>query len=119
MRNIYLGSLTMCCILFAAVPAWAEEEALPKKISMKLLRGVANLSTGWIELGKQPYLVGAEHGWVMGVLRGPFDGIGMFVARTVGGAYEILTFPLPIPPSYRPLVQPNFSWQPELPSSAP
>ncbi|OLD74828.1 MAG: hypothetical protein AUG95_01395 [Nitrospirae bacterium 13_1_20CM_4_62_6] len=53
---------------------------------------------------------------VTGALRGPIDGLGMFVARTVAGAYEVLTFPIPLPPRYQPMLFPEYIWQPELPS---
>ncbi len=85
----------------------------------KLERGLVNLGTGWAEILKQPYLIGKEHGWLAGTLRGPVEGLGMVVARTVSGAYEILTFPLPIPSGYQPMVEPDYVWQDERDRSAP
>jgi putative exosortase-associated protein (TIGR04073 family) len=81
----------------------------------KLGRGMANLGMGWMEFGKQIYVVGEEEGWLWGLSRGPIDGLGMTLARTVGGIYEILTFPIPIPSQYQPLIHPPYVWQPELP----
>lgn len=103
----------MGLILWSASPALAEEPSVPQGIATKLTRGAANFATGWIEVPKQIYLVGQREGWVTGALRGPIDGLGMFVARTVAGAYEVLTFPFPIPPRYQPMLLPEYVWHPE------
>ena len=92
-----------------------EPHALSEQISGKLLRGMVNLSTGWIEVPRQIYEVGTHEGWVRGLLRGPFDGIGMFFARTVAGAVETATFPVPLP-TYQPLLTPAYAWESENPS---
>jgi len=110
----------LCLLIVSGTPAHAEEPGLFKQIGTKFVRGVANITTGWAEIPKQVYLVGKNEGWVAGVFRGPFDGIGMFFARTVAGAYEILTFPVPVPSRYQPMVQPEYVWEPEpsAPSAA-
>ena len=109
-----LAFVWMFCVLMAtSVPAVAEEPGLAQQIGTKFVRGVANLTTGWVEIPKQIYVVGTNEGWVAGALRGPFDGLGMFAARTIAGAYEILTFPIPVPPHYQPLLQPDFVWEAE------
>jgi len=101
--------LASMCVL----PAQAEEPAnLETQISQKFLRGVVNLSTGWMEIPRQVYEVGQNEGWVTGVLRGPFDGIGMFFARTVAGAVEVATFPVLLPP-YQPILSPAYVWESE------
>ena len=98
-------------------PAHADEsQALGDRISGKLIRGMVNLSTGWIEVPRQIYEVGTHEGWVRGLLRGPFDGIGMFFARTVAGAVETATFPVPLP-TYKPLLTPAYAWESEDPSN--
>ncbi len=97
----------------AEAPAHAEEfHALGDRISGKLIRGIVNFSTGWIEVPRQIYEVGTHEGWVRGMLRGPFDGIGMFFARTVAGAVETATFPVPLP-TYNPLLMPAYAWESE------
>ncbi|MBM4121168.1 MAG: exosortase system-associated protein, TIGR04073 family [Nitrospira sp.] len=112
-------------LLWSGAPAWAgerspvrqvaEEPSTVSQIGTKLLRGAANFATGWVEFPKQIYLVGQNEGWLTGAIRGPIDGLGWFVARTVGGAYEVLTFPFPIPFHYQPLFTPEYVWQPVPP----
>lgn len=89
-----------------------EMPTLGEQMSQKFMRGVVNLSTGWVEIPRQIYVVGANEGWVRGVLRGPFDGIGMFFARTVAGAVEVATFPVPLP-TYQPMITPTYAWESE------
>lgn len=96
--------------------ARADEPSYPERIGTKLMRGMTNLITSVGEFPKQIYLVGQKEGWVQGVFRGPVEGLGMFIARTVAGAYEVVTFPLPVPPGYQPMLLPEYVWQPEPPS---
>ena len=110
------GSVIVFLILWSASPALGEEPSVPERIATKFTRGAANIATGWMEMPKQVYLVGRREGWVTGALRGPIDGLGMFIARTIAGAYEVLTFPLPLPPQYQPMLLPEYIWQPELPA---
>lgn len=96
--------------------AQADEPSYAERIGTKLMRGMTNLITGVGEFPKQIYLVGQKEGWVQGVFRGPVEGLGMFIARTVAGAYEVVTFPLPVPPGYQPMLLPEYVWQAEPPS---
>lgn len=117
--------IVMCLVICPGYPVQAQDvsaisqEEAPSllcQVAMKLVRGIANFTSGWVEIPKQIYLVGQNEGWLTGALRGPMDGLGMFVARTIAGAYEVVSFPLPIPAQYQPLLQPDFVWQPEPPS---
>ncbi len=118
----FMLTVMMGLILCGGAPAQADEPlsagqaadnpSVFSRIGTKLLRGAANFATGWVEMPKQIYLVGQQEGWVTGAIRGPIDGLGWFVARTLGGAYEVLTFPVPIPLEYQPLFTPEYVWQP-------
>lgn len=104
--------------LVTNAPVHADEPStLGDRISEKLIRGVANISTGWIEVPRQIYEVGTHEGWVSGLLRGPFDGIGMFFARTVAGVVETATFAVPLP-TYEPMVTPAYAWESDDPSDS-
>ena len=116
----------MGLMLVLAMPAWADEPpsqvqatdepkepGLAAQIGTKLARGLTNFGFGWVERPKQIYLVGRDRGWLAGTFRGPVEGLGMFGARTIAGMYEIFSFPVPLPPHYQPLMQPEFVWQPD------
>ncbi|RQW78372.1 MAG: exosortase system-associated protein, TIGR04073 family [Geobacter sp.] len=79
----------------------------------KAVRGVANVTTGWLEIPKQISVSFCEDGPVRGVFVGPLKGIGMTVVRTVAGAVELVTFFLPFPGFYDPYFEPAFVWQKE------
>lgn len=112
-RILALSFAVLCLSLACVAAARAEEQSAPAQIGTKLMRGLANLTTGVGEIPKQIYLVGKREGWVQGAVRGPLEGIGMFIARTVVGAYEVLTFPVPVPSDYQPVLLPDYVWQPE------
>lgn len=123
MKN-WSRAFVILCLLYSPVMAWAdepsstqagEESSWAYRVGKKLLRGTTNFVTGWVEVPKQIYLVGHNEGWVTGAIRGPIDGLGWFIARTVGGAYEVLTFLIPLPPKYQPMFTPEYVWQPVLP----
>lgn len=106
--------LALVAAIVSAAPAQAEDSPhWGEQISKKFVRGVVNLSTGWLELPRQVYEVGQTEGWITGALRGPFDGIGMFFARTVAGVVEVATFPVPLP-TYQPILTPTYAWEPEM-----
>lgn len=114
-RHTIASAALALSLLAGASPARAEEPNLAEQIGLKLARGATNFCTGWVELPKQIYLITNDRGWLIGLTRGTFEGLGMLGARTVAGAYEVLTFFLPVPPHYQPLMQPDFVWQPEPP----
>ena len=91
-------------------PAWALGNEIDTLggLGNKLFRGIVNLVTGWGEIPKQISLTWQESGpgpaWSWGLAKG----VGFAVGRTAAGAYEIVTFPAPIPDGYRPIFQPEY-----------
>jgi len=75
----------------------------------KLQRGIINIATGWVELPKQFITETNERGNMGGfVFVGPLKGITFAVARTLGGVYDVVTFLIPLPENYEPLIKPEF-----------
>lgn len=93
------------------------ENSSPQEIvdamANKAVRGVANVTTGWLELPKQIYLTYKEDGVVKGVVVGPLKGVGMTLVRTVSGLCETVTFFVAFPGFYDPYVEPPYVWQKE------
>ncbi|MFA6635791.1 MAG: exosortase system-associated protein, TIGR04073 family [Candidatus Omnitrophota bacterium] len=70
----------------------------------KLGRGLANALTGMLAL---PYTMKEEtdnNGIIAGITTGMVKGIGNVIVREIVGVYEILTFPIPVPEGYRPVL---------------
>lgn len=82
-------------------------------MSGKLVRGVANVGTGWVELPKQIVTTFQEDGALKGIVVGPLKGIGMTLVRTLAGVGEIVTFLVPAPGYYDPYLDPEYVWQKE------
>ncbi|MDP3722355.1 MAG: exosortase system-associated protein, TIGR04073 family [Candidatus Omnitrophota bacterium] len=80
----------------------------PRAAFVKLLRGMVNLLTGWVEIPKRVHETsrasGAGSGFTFGVVRG----LGYGFVRTAGGVYEMATFLFPAPPDYRPVMRPDY-----------
>ena len=74
----------------------------------KLGRGLINTVTGCLEvfneMGKETRESGDIAGFFIGTLKGILKGFG----RTVVGVYEATTFLIPLPSSYRPVIEPEF-----------
>lgn len=93
------------------------DSAAPQEVvdgmANKLVRGVANIGTGWMEFPKQIYLTCRDDGFAKGLTVGPLKGVGMTVVRTVAGAGETATFFLAYPGFYDPYFDPAYVWQKE------
>lgn len=79
----------------------------------KLGRGIANTLTGPIEM-----LIGIEDtfyekGPAAAVTYGVLSGLYKTALRTCVGVFEVVTFPIPIPADYAPIVEPEFLLSPD------
>lgn len=123
-----LLSAVLICTALGVLPgkmAWAAtgdryssiENSSPQKVvdgmATKAVRGMANLTTGWLEFPKQIYLTYKEDGAAKGIFVGPLKGLGMTLVRTVSGAGELATFFVAWPGFYDPYFDPAFVWQKE------
>lgn len=103
--------LAFTCPLIAAevVPeAEIQGEGTPLR---KIQRGFLNVALSPFEisseLSKEVRNDTLPPSWVAGLGRGMFYTVG----RALVGVYEIVTFPLPYPAKYKPVIQPEFPWQ--------
>ncbi len=77
---------------FAASP-WTEEATYGDRISGKLQFGLTNTLLGWVDLFAEPNnaVNKGENVWA-GLGKGLVD----TVVNTVGGAFQLVTFPIPV-----------------------
>ena len=78
------------------------------QMTRKLGRGAANVVTAPLELIRKPFLVGQDDGGVAGVTVGIVQGVGAAIIREAAGLVEVVTFPVPFPNHFQPLVMPEF-----------
>ena len=93
-RTICTAIVAMGLSLGAAQPAFAQDPI------HKLGRGVVNVLTSWIEIPKQFSLGLQESNPMTGMLWGLLKGGAYTILRIDTGAYEAVTFPLPLPKGY-------------------
>ena len=74
----------------------------------KLHRGAVNLVTGWMEIPNTIRDTTAEDNMFTGITLGIPKGCCMAIIRTAFGFYEIVTFLIPLPEGYNPMLEPEF-----------
>ena len=97
------GLAVLACILAFTSPAGAQTAA------RKFGRGLADMTTGVLELPGNTVVEAKKRG-AAGVPIGVAKGLGMIVSRELVGAYEVVSAPFPVPPGFRPPIQPEFPW---------
>ena len=105
MKNL-LKSIIVCVV--ASMILNIASVCYAQNMGRKLCRGVANIATGWIEIPKNMYDTSIKENIVTGLTLGAVKGAAMTFVRTGFGIYDTLTFLLPIPEGYNPLLEPEF-----------
>jgi putative exosortase-associated protein (TIGR04073 family) len=77
----------------------------------KLVRGLANVCLGFIEIPRNIHNTTEEESLLAGWTVGVGKGLGYTVMRMAVGVYEVVTFPFPLPKDYVPVLEPAFVWQ--------
>jgi putative exosortase-associated protein (TIGR04073 family) len=107
-------AVILCVLLAIGI----MQQAYAQDAGKKLLRGIANVLTGWVEIPKNIYNESVNSNVLVGLTWGTVKGAGWTVVRTVAGAYEVVTFPFPIPEGYSPIVEPEYVFDSEPASIA-
>jgi len=107
--TIFLSALFVFLVLSLSLQAAEiEKEGTPQR---KLQRGFLNIALSPIEisteLAKEKKNETLPPSWVAGAGRG----IAYMTGRALIGVYELVTFPVPYPAHYKPVLFPEFEWQ--------
>jgi len=103
-RSLWIAVPLLLCLLSS--PALAVEQSAARKVG----RGLAALSTGFLEVPGNVVKLTRERSAVWGFTLGFAIGAGKIVPRYLVGVYEFLTAPFPIPPGFEPILKPEFPW---------
>ena len=93
-------------LLFAATPAEAQRYNAGRKFG----RGLAGMTTCFLELPGNIVKTSRERGVGWGLTLGFVEGLGRLVVRPLVGVYEFVTAPFPVPAGYKPILKPEFPW---------
>jgi putative exosortase-associated protein (TIGR04073 family) len=109
MKAKLLG-LLLVSVLLVPFGALADTEDAPKgqNALRKLGRGFANILFGIVEVPNQITKTRSEHSDAAGVTYGVGKGIVRWFGRELTGVYEVVTFPVPLPHGYKPVMKPEF-----------
>jgi putative exosortase-associated protein (TIGR04073 family) len=78
------------------------------KIGLKAFRGLGNTVLGLVtEIPRTMYYDSRTEGPTYGLTVGFLEGIALGLGRTAVGVYELVTFPIPFPEEYRPVLAPG------------
>jgi putative exosortase-associated protein (TIGR04073 family) len=76
----------------------------------KFGRGLADMTTGFLELPGNIVAENRDHGAASAATIGFAKGIGMIPVRELVGVYNFVTAPFPVPSGYRPILHPEYPW---------
>ncbi len=76
----------------------------------KLGRGLTNVVTSPLEYILQTVKLAKDHDGATAVFGGWANGTWFMIQRVCVGVYEIVTFPVPLPAKYGPVLDPDTSW---------
>ena len=76
----------------------------------KLTRGLAGMTTGFLELPGNIVAESRDRGTLSGMTIGFAKGLGMIPVRELVGVYEFVTAPIPVPDDYEPIIHPEYPW---------
>jgi putative exosortase-associated protein (TIGR04073 family) len=102
-RNVFI-SLTLGALALAFSASSAVAHDPPRKLG----RGLANTLFGVAEIPIQVQYTLETQGSGAAATYGVVKGLGRFFMREGVGIYEILTFPIPYPKYYEPIMEPEF-----------
>jgi len=100
------GAVLAATLLFAATPAEAHRYDAARKFG----RGLAGITTCFLEVPGNIVKTSRARGVGWGVTLGFAEGLGRLVVRPLVGVYEFVTAPFPVPAGYRPILQPEYPW---------
>ncbi len=76
----------------------------------KFLRGLAGMTTAFLEVPGNMVRETDERGPGEGIPLGFAKGLGMIVPRVLVGVWEFVSAPFPRPAGYAPILEPEYPW---------
>ena len=111
MRAFIIGCTAALALAFVAPAAQADrEDASHHTAVAKLGRGLADMTTGFLELPGNIVAENRDHGAGSAATVGFAKGLGMIPVRELVGVYNFVTAPFPYPNNYGPILHPEYPW---------
>lgn len=119
--KFFFGIIFAALLLTVSSPVFATEMAEPGTPVRKLQRGFLNAALSPFELSNQLHIERKTDKFPPSWMEAIGRGTCYMVGRAVVGVGEMVTFFVPAPANYGPILQPEFPWElsPELPQQKP
>ena len=109
-RQLILRRIAMCAALVGILSTPTQGQAVEYTAARKAGRGLAAMTTGFLEIPGNMVAVSRERGPGMGVPLGFALGLGKLVVRELVGVYEFVSSPFAAPAGFKPIIDPEFPW---------
>ena len=109
-RKLILRLLTMVAVLVGILATPTLSQAFEHTAARKAGRGLAAMTTSFLEVPGNMVVESREHGQAMGMPLGFVLGLGKIVVRVLVGVYEFVSAPFEVPPGFEPIIEPEYPW---------
>jgi len=109
-RKLNIHHIAMCAVLVGILSAPTLSQAVEYTAARKAGRGLAAMTTGFLEIPGNMVVQTRENGVGTGIALGFVFGLGKLVVRELVGVYELLSSPFAAPAGFKPIVEPEFPW---------
>lgn len=109
-RKRNLRHIASFAVLVGILSTPTLSQAVEYTAARKAGRGLAAMTTGFLEVPGNMVAETRKHGAGMGVPLGFVFGLGKIVVRELVGVYEFVSAPFAAPAGYVPIIEPEFPW---------
>ena len=109
-RKLNLRHIAIFAVLVGILSTPTPSQAVEYTAARKAGRGLAAMTTGFLEVPGNMVAASREHGMGMGMPLGFALGLGKIVVRELVGVYEFVTCPFEAPAGFQPIIDPEFPW---------
>ena len=119
LRKLNLRHIAIYAVLVGILSTPTLSQAVEHSAARKAGRGLAAMTTGFLEIPGNMVEQTREHGAGMGMPLGFVLGLGKLVVRELVGVYEFVSCPFEAPADFQPIIEPEFPWSYFEESSVP
>ncbi len=109
-RKLNLRHIAMFAAIVGILSTPALSQTEEYTAARKAGRGLAAMTTSFLEVPGNMVVESRERGPGMGVPLGFVFGLGKIVVRVLVGVYEFVSAPIEAPAGFEPIIEPEYPW---------
>jgi len=110
LRRPIFRRIAIYAVFIALLATPALSQATDYSAQRKAGRGLAAMTTGFLEIPGNMVAESRDRGAGAGIPLGFVFGLGKLVIRELVGVYEFLSSPFEAPAGFKPIIEPEFPW---------